>query len=139
MGRFASMVAVVLAGLFLVTAQVQAAGKAKARSRKGTKVAKLHTVKGEVVKLTNKKGRTIGAKLKTDDGKIYKVVYNLKGKRLTKKMAGKKVEVAARLIRKGTKKKPVLWLRVKSFKPIDQPRPSGEPGEEDDTEPEDEP
>lgn len=136
MRRIASMLAVVLAGLFLVTAQSQAAGKTKAK--KGTKVAKLHTVKGEVVELTNKKGRTIGVTLKEDGGKVYKVVFNLKGKQLAKKLAGKKAEVSARVIRKGTKKKPILWLRVMSFKALQEAPAAAEP-EEENVESEDEP
>jgi hypothetical protein len=94
------------------------AGKAKPAAKKGPK---LQTVQGEVVKLSSKKGKLIGINLKGENAKIYRVYMNAKGKKLVKELAGKKVKVSAQLIRKGTKKKPIMWLNVKSYKAVEAP------------------
>jgi hypothetical protein len=75
----------------------------------------------------------MGVVLKTDDGKTYRVYLNAQAKRLAKQLHGRKAEVRARVIRRGTKKKPSLWLNVKSFKAVqeDEAEPAGE-GEGDD-------
>jgi len=114
----------VLSVLFVSLALCLAGGEALAgkKAKKGKKVAKLLTFKGEVVKQANKKGRVIGVQLKGEDGKTYRVYLNAKGKKMAKEFAGKQAEVSAALIRKGTRKKPVLWLNVKNFKAIEEPK-----------------
>jgi len=114
----------VLSVLFVALALCLAGGQALAgkKAKKGKKVAKLETVKGEVVKQANKKGKVIGVQLKGEDGKTYKVYLNGQGRKMAKELAGKQAEVSAALIRKGTKKKPVLWLNVKSFKAVEEPK-----------------
>jgi hypothetical protein len=115
----------VLSVLFVALALCLAGGDALAgkKGRKGRKVAKLMTFKGEVVKQASKKGRVIGIRLKGEDGKIYRVYLNAKGKRMAKELHGKKAVVSAALIRKGSRKKPILWLNVKSYKPVEEPKP----------------
>ena len=110
--------------LFVALALCLAGGDALAgkKGKKGRKVAKLLTFKGEVVKQASKKGRVIGIQLKGEDGKTYRVYLNAKGKKMAKELAGKNAEVSAALIRKGTKKKPVLWLNVKSYKAVEEPK-----------------
>jgi hypothetical protein len=116
MKRIVSLVGTLFVALCLslVAGQAMAAGKGK----KAKKIAKLPSIKGEVVKKATKKGKLLGLELRADDGKIYKVVLNPKGKMLARKLHGKKAEVQARVIRKGTRKKPVLWLKVKRFKEV---------------------
>jgi hypothetical protein len=118
--------------LFVALALCLVGGQALAGTpAKGKKVAKLETVKGEVVKQEGKKGKLLGIQLKAEDGKIYKVVLNAKSKQMVKELAGKQAEVSAALIRKGTKKKPILWLNVKSFKASEEEpkeEPAGEEG-----------
>jgi hypothetical protein len=118
--------------LFVALALCLAGGQVLAGKRgKGRKVARLMTFKGEVVKMANKKGRIIGVQLKGEDGKTYKVYLNAKAKKLAKELAGKKAEISAALIRKGTRKRPVLWLNVKSFKAVEE-EPKDEPAGEGD-------
>ncbi|HUU00121.1 MAG TPA: hypothetical protein VM425_01630 [Myxococcota bacterium] len=121
-----SSTALFVALAFLAGAQALA-GKAKPAAKKA---AKLQTVQGEVVKLTSKKGKLTGISLKGENEKIYRVYMNAKSKKLAKEFAGKKVEVSAVLTTKGTKKKPVMWLNVKSYKAVEAPadeEPANEP------------
>jgi len=127
MKRIVTVLSVMFVALALcLSGSVAQAGK------KGKKVAKLTTYKGEVVKQTGKKGKLVGVQLKGEDGKIYKVFLNAKSKKMAKELSGKKAEVSAALIRKGTRKKPILWLNVKSYKAIEEPKeePAAE-GDED--------
>lgn len=119
MRRIATVFSVLFVALVLCLSGGQAEAGKKGKSRK---MAKLQTFKGEVVKQASKKGRVIGIRLKGEDGKTYRVYLNAKGKKMAKELAGKKAEVSAALIRKGTKKKPVLWLNVKSYKAIEEPK-----------------
>jgi hypothetical protein len=128
MRRIVTVFSVLFVALALCLAGSQALAGKKA---KGKKVAKLETVKGEVVKMANKKGKLIGVQLKGEDGKTYKVYLNAKGKKMAKELAGKKAEVSAALIRKGTKKKPILWLNVKNYKELEE-EPKDEPAGEGD-------
>ena len=124
----------VLSLMFVALALCLAGGEALAgkRGKKGRKVAKLMTFKGEVVKQATKKGRVIGIQLKGEDGKNYRVYLNAKGKKMAKELHGKKAEVSAALIRKGTKKKPILWLNVKSYKAVEEPKEEPAAGGEGD-------
>lgn len=126
MKRLVSMLSV----LFVALAFCLAGSQAVAAGKKGKakKVASLQSFKGEVVKLAGKKGALLGINLKADDGKTYRIFKNKKGVKLVKELAGKQAELQARLIRKGTKKKPVLWLDVKEFKPVAEPAPAEEEG-----------
>lgn len=125
MRRIATVFSLLFVSLALCLAGGQALAGKKAR---GKKVAKLETIKGEVVKQANKKGKVIGVQLKGEDGKVYKVYLNTQGKKMAKELAGKQAEVSAALIRKGTRKKPILWLNVKSFKVVEE-EPAAEAAE----------
>lgn len=129
MRRILTVLSVMFVALALCLAGSDAlAGK---KGKKGRKVAKLMTFKGEVVKQATKKGRVIGIRLKGEDGKTYRVYLNAKGKKMAKELHGKKAEISAALIRKGSKKKPVLWLNVKSYKAIEAPKEEPAAGEEE--------
>ena len=119
--------AIFVALAFLAGGQALAA-KAKKSAKKAPK---LETVQGEVVKVTSKKGKLTGINLKGENAKVYRVYMNAKSKKMAKEFAGKKVEVSARLIHKGTKKKPVLWLNVKSYKALEDPAAKEAPPKEE--------
>lgn len=104
--------------LFVALALSLASGQALAGKKAKPKGPKLTTVKGEVVKQAGKRGALKGIQIKGEDGKTYRVYMNKTGKKMVKQLAGKKAEVSAQLIRKGTKKKPVLWLNVRKFKVV---------------------
>jgi len=121
--------------LFVALALNLSSGQALAGKKgKGKKVAKLTTLQGEVVKLTGKKGKLLGIKLKGDDGKVYRVYMNKMGRMMVRKLAGKKAEVSAVRTRKGTRKRPVLWLNVRKFKAVaEAPEDAPEDAPEEDT------
>jgi hypothetical protein len=122
----------------LVANQGLAASKNKAKKPAARKAAKTISVKGDIVKQLNAKGKLLGVQLKAEDGKIYKVALNKNGIRLGKQLHGKKAEVFAGLVKRGTKKKPVFWLRVKSFKEMPTAQPESEEEGEDDSSEQDE-
>jgi len=118
-----------LAGL---AGTAMAATKAKAKAKKGPVVS---TVTGDLAKMTNKKGKLVGAQVKDSEGKLFNIILDRQGAKLAKALAGKKVELTGTLSMKGKGKAKKTWLRVKTFKevaaaPAEPEEPAGGEGEE---------
>jgi hypothetical protein len=124
------LLALALASLLAGLATAAAGPKGK-KTRKGPAVTK---VSGELTKVTNKKGRLVGARLKDAGGKVYFVVLDRKGTKLAKALAGKQVEVTGRLRVRGKGKARRTWLRVQAYKETAPPKAASAEAVEDELE-----
>jgi hypothetical protein len=112
-------------------ASLTGAALAGPKGKKASKGPKVSTVTGELTKMANKKGKLTGAQLKDAEGKVYQVVLDRQGVKLTKALAGKQAEVSAVMVVKGKGKAKKTWLRIKSFKEATPPPAEPEEGAED--------
>lgn len=120
--------------LFLFAAnETYAAGKSVKKKVAKTTASKV-TLQGEVSKQANAKGKLTLVEFRSNEGKNYRVALNRNGLKLGKEMHGKKAEVVGIVVVRGTKKKPVEWLQVKTFKEITAPPVQEEEPNEGDSE-----
>lgn len=105
-------------GVVFVAFYLLAPGNARAakKTESHTNIIETVTIRGVVVAHLNEKGKISKARLIAKGGKVYNIALNKNGVRLAKQLNAKEAKVTARLIIKGPRDKPVLWLQVKQFR-----------------------